>query len=156
MLGLFPGSANVTGNIAVTLTLALFTFIITLFSSKKHYWKHLVAPSGIPIYIMPFLVLPEVLGIFTKPFALLIRLFANMTAGHLIVLSFMSLIFIFAEMSAMAGVSISVFSVAFSIFIYFLELLVAVLQAYIFTILSALFISEAAAEPIHHAPAHIH
>lgn len=150
MLGLFPGSANVTGNIAVTCTLALLTFIITLFSSKRHYWKHILAPPGVPIPVMIILVPVEILGMFTKPFALLIRLFANMTAGHLIVLSFLSLIFIFAEMNVWAGVGISAFSVAFSIFIYCLELLVAALQAYIFTILSALFISEAAVEPKHH------
>lgn len=150
MLGLFPGSANVTGNIAVTCTLAVFTFIITLFSSKRHYWRHILAPPGVPIPVMIILVPVEILGMFTKPFALLIRLFANMTAGHLIVLSFLSLIFIFSEMNVWAGVGISVFSVAFSIFIYFLELLVAALQAYIFTILSALFISEAAVEPKHH------
>lgn len=150
MLGLFPGSANVTGNIAVTCTLAALTFFITLLSSKRHYWRHILAPPNVPIPVMIILVPVEILGIFTKPFALLIRLFANMTAGHLIVLSFLSLIFIFAEMNTWAGVGMSVFSVAFSIFIYFLELLVAALQAYIFTILSALFISEAAVEPKHH------
>lgn len=145
LLGLLPGSANVTGNIAVTITLALFTFIITMFSSTKHYWHHMLTAPGVPMGVKPILILVEVLSIFTKPFALLIRLFANMTAGHLIVLSFLSLIFIFAEMSTIAGVGISIFSVAFATFIYALELLVAVLQAYIFVNLSSLFISEALA-----------
>lgn len=151
LLGLLPAAANVTGNIAVTLTLALFTFFITMFNSSGHYWHHLLTAPGVPMGVKPILILVEVLSIFTKPFALLIRLFANMTAGHLIVLSFLSLIFIFGEMSAVAGYGISIFSLAFSVFIYCLELLVAVLQAYIFTNLSALFISEVLPHDNHHA-----
>jgi F-type H+-transporting ATPase subunit a len=150
LLGLLPSAANVTGNIAVTVTLALFTFFITMFNSSGHYWHHLLTAPGVPMGVKPILILVEVLSIFTKPFALLIRLFANMTAGHLIVLSFLSLIFIFGEMSAIAGYGISLFSLAFSVFIYCLELLVAVLQAYIFTNLSALFISEVLPHDNHH------
>ena len=154
MLGLLPGSANVTGNIAITTTLALMTFIILLFSSKSHYWKHIIAPPGVPYALYPIMIPVEILSVLTKPFALLIRLFANMTAGHLIVLSFITMIFIFAQKSLTAGIGVSIFSVAFSVFIYFLEILVAALQAYIFTILSALFIGQAAEEPEHHIEHH--
>lgn len=149
MLGVLPGAANVTGNIAITATLALLTFLILIFSSKKHYWKHIFLPPGVPYALYPIMVPVEILGIFTKPFALMIRLFANMTAGHLIVLSFLSMIFIFASKGGgvitMSGVS--VFSIAFAVFIYVLEMLIALLQAYIFTILSALFIGDAAVDP---------
>lgn len=147
LLGLLPGAANVTGNIAVTMTLAVFTLIITLFSSNRHYWHHMATAPGAPFGVKLILVPIEIMGnLITKPGALMIRLFANMTAGHLIVLSFLSLIFIFAELfGSFAGFGISIFSVLFATFIYALELLVAVLQAYIFTNLSALFISEALA-----------
>lgn len=154
MLGLLPFSMNVTGNISVTITLALFTFVITMFSSKKHYWGHLLNPPGVPFGVKLILVPVEVLGVFTKPFALLIRLFANITAGHLIVLSFILLIFIFSKMSLIAGVAVSPLSVAFSVAIYFLELLVAVLQAFIFTMLSALYIGESSADHGHEEHAH--
>lgn len=151
LLGLIPGSANVTGNIAVTMTLALFTFVLMMFGSKRHYWSHMVAPQGVPYAVWPILVPIEFISnIIVKPVALMIRLFANMLAGHLIVLSFLMLIFIFAAKSVFAGLGASVLSVAFSMFIYLLELLVAVLQAYIFTILSALFISETIAGGGHH------
>lgn len=149
MLGLLPGGANVTGNIAVTTTLAIFTFILIITGSRKHYWMHILNPPGIPFGVKIILVPVEILGILTKPFALLIRLFANMTAGHLIVLSFLSMIFIFAQMSPIAGGGISLFSVAFSTFIYLLEMLVCALQAYIFTMLSSVFISEAIVEHSH-------
>lgn len=154
MLGLLPFSMNVTGNISVTVTLALFTFVITMFSSKKHYWGHLINPPGVPFGVKLILVPVEILGVFTKPFALLIRLFANITAGHLIVLSFILLIFIFSKMSLIAGVAVSPLSVAFSVAIYFLELLVAVLQAFIFTMLSALYIGESSADHGHEEHAH--
>lgn len=143
LLGLIPGSANVTGNIAVTMTLALFTFILMMVGSKRHYWSHMAAPTGVPYAVWPILVPIEFISnLIVKPFALMIRLFANMLAGHLIVLSFLMLIFIFSAMSIFAGMGASIFSVAFAIFIYLLELLVCALQAYIFTILTALFISE--------------
>lgn len=151
MLGLIPGSANVTGNIAITATLALFTFILMMAGSKKTYWKHMVAPPGVPIGVLPILIPIEFISnIIVKPFALMIRLFANMLAGHLIILSFMAIIFIFSAMNLFAGAGATIFSVAFSIFIYMLELLVAALQAYIFTILTALFIGETGIEAEHH------
>jgi F-type H+-transporting ATPase subunit a len=153
MLGLIPGSANVTGNIAITTTLALITFTILIFSSKWHYWKHILIPD-IPVAMYVIMVPVEIMGIFIKPMALLIRLFANMTAGHLIILTFLMLIFIFAPKGIIAGAGVSIFSVAFSVFIYFLEILVAALQAYIFTMLSAAFIGEAAGEPEHHIEPH--
>jgi len=143
VIGLIPGAANVTGNIAVTMTLAAITFLLMMFSSRRSYWLHMVAPPGVPFGVKLILVPIEFISnIIVKPFALMIRLFANMLAGHLLVLSFIALIFIFAGLSVVAGLGASIFSVAFAIFIYFLELLVTALQAYIFTVLSALFIGE--------------
>ena len=142
IVGLIPGTANVTGNIAFTLVLSLVTFIIILASSTKHYWGHIFNPP-VPIGVKPILVLVEVLGIFTKPFALMIRLFANMIAGHIIIISLISLIFIFGALSSVIGWGFSPLSVAFVVFIYFIEILIAFLQAYIFTILSAVFIGQA-------------
>lgn len=138
-----PFGANVTGNIAVTLTLAVFTFIITQISGKKQYWQHIFATPGMPAWLLPIMVPVEILGMFTKPFALTIRLFANITAGHIIVLSLVSLIFIFKSLiiAPVAGL--------FVIFMDCLELFVAFLQAYVFTLLSALFIGLAAEEKHH-------
>jgi F-type H+-transporting ATPase subunit a len=137
-----PFGANVTGNIAVTFVLALFTFLITQFSGNKNYWRHIFATPGVPFWLLPVMVPVELIGIISKPFALMIRLFANITAGHIIVLSLICLIFIFKSL-AVAPVSI-----LFVIFMDCLELLVAFLQAYVFTLLSALFISLAVQE--HH------
>ena len=137
-----PFGANVTGNIAVTLVLASFTFLITQFSGNKNYWRHIFATPGVPFWLLPIMIPVELIGIISKPFALMIRLFANITAGHIIVLSLVCLIFIF-ESLAVAPVSI-----LFVIFMDCLELLVAFLQAYIFTLLSSLFISLAVEE--HH------
>lgn len=138
-----PFGANVTGNIAVTLTLAVFTFIITQISGKKQYWQHIFSTPGMPFWLLPIMVPVEVLGMFTKPFALTIRLFANITAGHIIVLSLVSLIFIFKSLV------IAPVSILFVIFMDCLELFVAFLQAYVFTLLSALFIGQAAEEKHH-------
>jgi F-type H+-transporting ATPase subunit a len=144
VLGLVPGAANVTGNIAVTMTLALFTFILILVGSRRTYWAHMFNPPGVPLGVKFILVPIEFISnMVVKPGALMIRLFANMLAGHLIVLSFLCMIFIFTSFALAAGLGTTVFSIAFSIFIYFLELLVAALQAYIFTMLSALFIGDA-------------
>jgi F-type H+-transporting ATPase subunit a len=137
-----PFGANVTGNIAVTFVLAFFTFIITQFSGNKNYWKHIFATPGVPLWLLPVMIPVELIGIISKPFALMIRLFANITAGHIIVLSLVCLIFIFNT------VWVSPVSIAFVIFMDCLELLVAFLQAYVFTLLSALFISLAVQE--HH------
>jgi F-type H+-transporting ATPase subunit a len=137
-----PFGANVTGNIAITFILACCTFLITQFSGNKAYWKDIFANPGVPVWLLPIMIPVEVIGMFSKPFALMIRLFANITAGHIIVLSLICLIFIFDSL-ALAPVS-----VLFVIFMDFMELLVAFLQAYIFTLLSALFISLAM--PEHH------
>ncbi|MBK7132066.1 MAG: F0F1 ATP synthase subunit A [Bacteroidales bacterium] len=137
-----PFGANVTGNIAITFLLATCTFLVTQFSGNKAYWKHVFATPGVPFWLLPVMIPVEIIGLFSKPFALMIRLFANITAGHIIVLSLICLIFIFDSL-ALAPVSIF-----FVIFMDCLELLVAFLQAYIFTLLSALFISMAVQE--HH------
>lgn len=152
MLGLIPflGGFNVTGNIAVTLVLALFTFVITTVSGNKGYWGHIFATPGVPVWLLPLMIPIEVMGVFTKPVVLCLRLFANITAGHIIILSFMSLIFIFAnQYGAVAGYGVSIVSLAFGIFMNLMELLVAFLQAYVFTLLSALYFG-AAVEEHHH------
>jgi len=154
MIGLipfFPGGGNVMGNIAVTATLALFTFILTNTAGNKHYWGHIFNPPGTPFPINLIIILIEFLSVFIKPFALMIRLFANMTAGHIIILSLVSIIFIFAEFAGnVAGFGVSIFASLFILFMNALELLVAALQAYIFTMLSAVFIGQAIEEPQHH------
>jgi F-type H+-transporting ATPase subunit a len=147
LTGMLPGSANVTGNISVTLVLSVFTFIITTISANKNYWKHIFNPPT-PLALMPIMVPIEIFGIFTKPFALMIRLFANITAGHIIILSLVSLIFVASNngTNVGAGWSVAPISVLFVLFISLIELLVAFLQAYIFTLLSAVFIGLAVAE----------
>jgi len=142
LIPFFPFGANVTGNIALTMVLAVFTFIITTFSGNKSYWQHIFNTPGVPVWLSPIMIPVEIIGMFTKPFALMVRLFANITAGHIIVLSLISMIFIFKS------VFMAVPSMAMVIFMDFIELLVAFLQAYIFTLLSALFIGLAM--PEHH------
>jgi F-type H+-transporting ATPase subunit a len=151
LVPIFPGGANLTGNIAVTMVLAVLTFIITTFSGNKNYWTHIINAPGVPWWLkipIPLMPLVELLGVFTKPFVLMVRLFANITAGHIIVLGFYSLIFIFGEKSIFAGYGISVVSILFTIFMMMLELLVAFIQAYVFTLLSALYFGMATEE--HH------
>lgn len=143
LICLIPGTANVAGNIAFTIVLGLISFVVILFSSNKHYWGHIFNPPGVPGFVKPILVLVEFLSVFIKPFALIIRLFANMVAGHIIIICLISLIFIFAEINSALGWGASPLSVAFTIFIYFIELLVAFLQAFIFTVLTAVFIGQA-------------
>lgn len=150
LMPVFPGGANVTGNISVTLVLAIITFFITLFSGNRHYWKEIFNPDvpwwlKFPIPLIPVL---ELMAIFTKPFVLMVRLFANITAGHIIALGFFCLIFIFGEIQPMIGYGVSVLSVCFVIFMSLLELLVAFIQAYVFTLLTALYFGMARAE--HH------
>jgi F-type H+-transporting ATPase subunit a len=135
-----PFGANVTGNIAITFLLASCTFLITQFSANKSHWRHVFATPGVPFWLLPIMIPVELIGLISKPFALMIRLFANMVAGHIVILSLICLIFIFNTL-ALAPVS-----VLFVIFMDFMELLVAFLQAYIFTLLSALFISLAVQE----------
>lgn len=146
--GLIPGSANVTGNIAFTMILALIAFVVIMFSTNKHYWAHIINPD-VPGFVKPILILVEILGIFTKPFALMIRLFANMLAGHIIIICLISLIFIFGALNKGIGYGFAPVSLAFSIFIYFIEILVAFIQAFIFTNLTAVFIGQAM-EGSHH------
>ncbi len=141
LIPIFPGGANVTGNIALTFVMALGTLIIVNINGNKYYWKHIFRPD-VPFWLYPIMIPVELIGIISKPFALMVRLFANITAGHIIVLSLISLIFIF-ETLAIAPVS-----VAFVLFMDVLELLVAFLQAFIFTLLTALFIGMAVEE--HH------
>lgn len=143
LFGLLPGSANVTGNIAFTAVLGLISLIVILFSTNKHFWGHVFWFPGVPVPVKIMMLPVELLGVFTKPFALIIRLFANMTAGHIIILSFVSLIFIFAEMTKVAGVAFTPVSIAFAVFIYCIEVLVAFIQAFIFTNLTAVFIGQA-------------
>jgi len=145
MMGLIPFSANVTGNIAVTASLAIITMLVTNLNARKNYWIHIFWFPGVPVFVKPIMFIVELVSVFTKPFALTIRLFANITAGHLVILSFVSLIFIFGKLGAVpvAGWGTSVISVAFALFIDMIEILIALLQAYIFTTLSALFIGQA-------------
>ena len=154
LIPIFPGGANVTGNIAVTMVLALITFFITNVFGNKEYWKEIFWPDvpvwlKIPIPIMPFI---ELLGIFTKPFALMIRLFANMLSGHFIILVLTGLIFIFSEFAGniVAG-GVSLFSIAFSLFMLALDVLISFIQAYVFTMLSAIFIGLGQVEHHHKA-----
>ena len=138
-----PFGANVTGNIAFTMTLSVFTFLITQFSGSKDHWKHIVATPGVPVWLAPIMIPVEIIGLFSKPFALMVRLFANISAGHIIILSLVSLIFIFKSLL------IAPVSIAFVIFMDSIEILVAFLQAYVFTLLSALFIGLAVREHHH-------
>lgn len=147
LIPIFPGGANLTGNIAVTGILALITFLITLFSSSKVYWVHIFNTPGVPWWLkipIPLMPAVEFLSVFTKPFVLMVRLFANITAGHIIALGFMSLIFIFGEMSPALGAGVSVISVLFYLFMSLLELIVAFVQAFLFTLLTAIFVGMAA------------
>ncbi len=143
IFGLIPGTANVTGNIAFTVILGLISFAVILASSNKHYWGHIFNPPGMPLWVKFILVPVEFVSVFVKPMALIIRLFANMVAGHIIIICLISLIFIFSAMNKYIGVASSPVAIGFTIFIYFIEILVAFLQAYIFTMLTAVFIGQA-------------
>jgi len=151
LIPLFPGGANVTGSISVTMVLAVFTFVITTISGNRNYWQHIFNMPGVPWWVklpVPLMPVIEIIGMMTKPFVLMVRLFANITAGHIIVLGFFSLIFIFGEMSVGLGLGVSVLSLAFTVFMTMLELLVALIQAYVFTLLSAIYFGMATEE--HH------
>jgi F-type H+-transporting ATPase subunit a len=143
LLGLLPGSANVTGNTAFTMVLGIISLIVILFSTNSHFWAHIFWPPGVPFLVKLILIPIELAGVLViKPAALIIRLFANMVAGHIIILSFIVLIFIFGAMSKVAGFGFSPLSVAFAVFIYCIEILVAFIQAFIFTNLTAVFIGQ--------------
>lgn len=151
LVPIFPGGANITGNLAVTGVMAVFTFLITTFSGNRNYWKHIFNTPGVPWWLkvpIPLMPVVEIMGIFTKPFVLMVRLFANIAAGHIIILGFVSLIFIFGNISAGLGYGVSVVSLTFMLFMGLLELLVAFIQAYVFTLLSALYFGMATEE--HH------
>jgi F-type H+-transporting ATPase subunit a len=143
IFGLIPGTANVTGNIAFTAVLGVIAFFVIMFSSNKHYWAHIFNPPGVPLGVKFILVPVEILSVFIKPFALIIRLFANMVAGHIIIICLVSLIFIFGEIKPAIGYGATIISIPFTIFIYFIEILVAFLQAFIFSMLTAVFIGQA-------------
>ncbi len=146
----FPGSANVTGNISVTIVLAMLTFILMLASTKKYFWEHTLWMPGVPAALKILILTPvEILGLFLKPFTLLLRLFANITAGHIVIMCFVGLIFIFGKAGTSVGGSIAgaAAAIPLSLFMMTLELLVAFLQAFIFVMLSATYIGMALEEP---------
>jgi F-type H+-transporting ATPase subunit a len=144
LLGLLPGAANLTGNIAVTLTLAVFTFIITNVKGNKNYWTHIFWTPGVPLPLRLVILPVEIIGMFTKPFSLTIRLFVAITAGHIVLLSLISLAFI------LKSVGVGIVSSVVVVFINLIEILVAVIQAYVFTLFSSLYIGMATAEGEHH------
>ena len=142
ILGLLPGAANLTGNIAVTMVLAVFTLIATLFSANKNYWGHIFNPPGVPLALKPIIIPVEIIGIFSKPFSLMLRLFVAITAGHIVILSLIALAFIFH--SVIVGFA----STLVVTFINMIEILVATIQAYVFTLFSSMYIGMAVEE--HH------
>lgn len=156
LIPIFPGSANVTGNLAVTLTLAVLAFIVTNINGNKHYWEHIVWMPGIPAWVKLILTPIEILGLFIKPFSLMIRLFANISAGHIIILSLIGLIFLFGNNGQNVGGAAAgaVVGGLFTAFMNLIELLVAFLQAFIFAILTASYIGAAVDDGGHHEEAH--
>lgn len=152
LIVIFPGGANLTGNIAVTLVLAIFTFLITNIFGTKHYWKEIFNPD-VPWWLkwpLPIMPVIEIFGIFTKPAALTVRLFANMMGGHMIVIVLTLLIFIFAAMGPAIAGATAVVSIIFSVFMLLIDVLVSFIQAYVFTMLSTLFIALAQEDGKHH------
>jgi F-type H+-transporting ATPase subunit a len=148
LIPIFPGGANVTGNIAITMVLAVIVFLTVNLSANKYYWKHIFLPD-VPVWMYIIIIPIEILGVVLKPFVLMLRLFANITAGHIIILGFFSLIFIFGAMKPGLGYAVSPLSVAFTVFMSLLELLVAFLQAFVFTLLTAIYIGSAVEEHHH-------
>ena len=152
IIPIFPGGANVTGNIAITFTLAICTFLIVNIFGTKEYWREIFWPD-VPVWLkvpLPLMPAIELVGVFTKPFALMIRLFANMLAGHSIILGLTCLVFVTVSLGPAMNASMTVVSVLFTVFINLVEVLVAYIQAYVFVLLSAVFIGLARVEP-HHA-----
>lgn len=151
LLGLVPflGGFNITGTLGVTLVLAAFVFIITSINGNKHYWGHILWPPGVPLPIKLILVPVEIAGLFIKPIVLMIRLTANISAGHIVILAFVSLVLMFGEQSVGLGYGVGVGAIAFMVFMFFLELLVAFLQAYVFTMLAALYFGDATHDAHH-------
>lgn len=143
ILGLVPLSAKVSGNIAFTLVMAFISLVVILTSSNRHFWRHIIWPPDVPLLVKCILIPVELMGIFIKPLALMIRLFANMIAGHIVIICFISLIFIFSALNIFAGIGFVPVSIAFTVFIFLLEVLIVFIQAYIFTNLTAVFIGQA-------------
>ena len=148
IIPIFPCGANITGNIAITLTLAVCTFLAVNLFGNKHYWKEILWPD-VPIFLKAFPLMPliEIVGMFTKPFSLMIRLFANIMAGHVMLLGVIAVVFLTAELGTAMNAGLSAIAVFFGVFMDCLELLVAFLQAYVFTMLSAVFIGMSRPEP---------
>jgi F-type H+-transporting ATPase subunit a len=156
LIPVFPGGANVTGNIAITMVLAACTFVVVNVFATKDYWLEIFWSPDVPLWLkapIPLIPFLEFIGIFTKPVALMVRLFANILAGHIITLVFISLIFVFGSVSHVAGTGVGIFSIAFAVVMNILEVLVVFIQAYVFTLLSAAFIGLAKVEPHHAAKA---
>jgi len=151
-LPIFPGSGNVTGNLAVTAALALFTFFVVNLSGNRHYWEHTLWMPGVPAWIKIIITPVEVMGLFLRPLTLMLRLFANITAGHIVIIIFVGLIFIFGRSGESLGGGIvgTVMAVPLTLFMMAIELLVAFIQAFVFCILTASYISAAIEEPHHH------
>ena len=150
LLGLVPFGATATSNLNITAVLAGFTFVLTQFNGSKDHWKHVFWPPDMPVLVKFLLIPTEIMGLFTKPIALAIRLFANLTAGHLVILSLIGMIFTFTQLfGEVVGYGVVPISLGFTLFVMFLEILIAFIQAYIFTILSALFIGMAIASHSH-------
>ncbi len=150
LIPVFPGGANLTGNVAITGFLAVIVLGVVTFIANKHYWGHIIAMPGVPKWVLIILTPIEILGFVLRPFVLMVRLFANITAGHIISLAFYSLIFIFGAKSAVAGYGVSIVSIMFTVFMFAMELLVAFLQAFVFTLLTAIYFGSAIEEPAHH------
>lgn len=144
LLGLLPGAGNLTGNIAVTMVLAVMTFIVTNVSGNRSYWGHIFWTPGLPLVLRPIIFVVEVIGVFTKPISLMVRLFVAITAGHIVLLSLLVLTFVFSSYWVGLGSTLIV------LFISLIEILVAAIQAYVFTLFSALYIGQAIIEHDHH------
>jgi F-type H+-transporting ATPase subunit a len=147
LIPIFPFGANVTGNIAIPLVLATITFLIVTIIANWHYWRHMLWMPGVPVAVRPLLTVIELSGHFIRPIVLMVRLFANIMAGHIVLLVFFCLIFIFSKNgeSVIGGFATSPFALAFTIFVNCLELLVGLLQAYVFTLLTSMYIGTALA-----------
>jgi len=153
-IGLIPTFPGVMGNISVAFSLAAIVLVITLFIGNKHYWQHILWMPGVPAWVKIFLLTPiEIIGVIQRPFVLMIRIFANIAAGHIVILSFVCLIFVFSANGDAGGWGFSPVSMAFALFMNAMELLVAFLQAFVFTLLTAMYIGSCLEEP-HHAENH--
>ena len=144
LMGLLPGAANLTGNISVTLTLAVFTFILTNIHGNRHYWQHVFFMPGVPVFVKPLMTLVEFISLFTKPISLMVRLFVAITAGHIVILCLLGLVFIFHSYI------IGIFSTFIVLFVNLIELLVSIVQAYVFTMFSSLYIGLATEDSSEH------